>query len=114
MRTMRALNSGVDLQGVCLYPCIDIPDWNTGEMAQIGIFDLSPGDTCDRLPCDPYIAELRAWQRRLDGPEQEAAADPADPDFGVQLDEVQEEAREWEERTPGWQTVGGRPGKVVT
>ena len=68
--SLRALNSGVDLQGVCLYPCVDIPDWNSGEMAQIGIYDLKDTEACERFPCDAYIEELRRWQQILDHPQQ--------------------------------------------
>jgi hypothetical protein len=102
---MKALNSGVDLHGVCLYPCVDIPDWQTDEWAKIGIFDISNRETCERVPCDPYIEELRRWQQTLDQPEH------VEPDgFGqqwgrVQLDEVRRYASEWDKRTPASQTV---------
>jgi beta-glucosidase/6-phospho-beta-glucosidase/beta-galactosidase len=95
--SMIALNDGVDLQGVCLYPCVDIPDWNTGEFAKIGIFDLEDTERCSRLPHEPYIEELRRWQKILD------RAEHIEPDsFGgglgrVQLEEVRKHAREWEE-----------------
>lgn len=103
--SMKALNSGVDLHGVCLYPCVDIPDWQTDEWAKIGIFDIHDRETCERIPCDEYIRELRHWQKTLDQPEN------VEPDgFGnewgrVELDEVRKYAREWEERTPGLQRV---------
>ena len=107
--SLRALNSGVDLQGICLYPCVDIPDWNSGELARIGIYDLQDTDACERLPCDPYIAELRRWQQLLDHPQR------VEPDAlqrgglgTVQLAEVRRHAREWEAGTPGTQTVEGR------
>jgi beta-glucosidase/6-phospho-beta-glucosidase/beta-galactosidase len=105
---MKALNSGVDLHGVCLYPCVDIPDWQTQKWAKIGIFDIHDGTTCERHPCRPYIAELRRWQETLDQPEN------VEPDgFGrewgrVQLEEVRKYAKEWEEKTPGSQRVGAK------
>lgn len=92
---LRALVSGVDLQGVCLYPCVDIPDWNTGEWAQIGIFDIVDRETHERCPCDAYIEELRRWQKVLDRP------DSLEPDAvggglgRVQLSEVRAHAEEW-------------------
>jgi beta-glucosidase/6-phospho-beta-glucosidase/beta-galactosidase len=104
---MKALNSGVELHGVCLYPCVDIPDWQSGQWAKIGIYDIEDPKTCERIPCDSYIEELRRWQQLLDQPEN------VEPDgFGhhwgrVQLSEVQKYAREWEARTPGSQKVGG-------
>jgi hypothetical protein len=106
--SMRALNSGIDLQGVCLYPCVDIPDWQTDKWAKIGMFDIEDRDTCERIPCQSYLDELQRWQRTLDQPEN------VEPDsFGekwgrVQLEEVRQHAREWEEQTPNLQTVGGR------
>ncbi|MGE5141103.1 MAG: beta-glucosidase, partial [Rudaea sp.] len=30
-QSLRALNDGIDLQGICLFPSIDMPDWQTGE-----------------------------------------------------------------------------------
>jgi beta-glucosidase/6-phospho-beta-glucosidase/beta-galactosidase len=104
--SMKALNSGIDLQGVCLYPCVDIPDWQTDEWAKIGIFDIEDRETCERVPCDSYIQELRNWQKKLDQPEH-----VEDDSFGqqwgrVQLDEVRRHAKEWEQQTPGTQRVG--------
>jgi beta-glucosidase/6-phospho-beta-glucosidase/beta-galactosidase len=104
--SMKALNSGIDLHGVCLYPCIDIPDWQTQEWAKIGIYDIEDSETCERIPCESYIEELRRWQKVLDQPEN------VEPDgFGhqwgrVQLAEVREYAKEWAAKTPGSQTVG--------
>lgn len=104
--SLKALNSGIELHGVCLYPCVDIPDWQTQEWAKIGIYDIEDPDTCERIPCDSYIEELRRWQQVLDQPEN------VEPDgFGhqwgrVQLAEVRKYAKEWEARTPGSQTVG--------
>lgn len=104
--SMKALNSGIDLHGVCLYPCVDIPDWQTDEWAKIGIFDIEDRDSCDRVPCESYIQELRNWQKRLDQPEN-VEADGFGQKWGrVQLDEVRRYAREWEAKTPGAQRVG--------
>ena len=103
---MKALNSGIDLQGVCLYPCVDIPDWQTDEWAKIGIFDIEDRETCERIPCELYIQELRTWQKRLDQPEH-VESDSFGNKWGrVQLEEVRRHAREWEEITPGVQRVG--------
>ncbi|MGH2353989.1 MAG: b-glycosidase [Chloroflexota bacterium] len=107
--SMKALNSGVDLQGVCLYPCVDIPDWQSGEWARIGIYDLQDTETCERVPCDAYIAELRHWQHLLDQPEHiKPDAVQSGKAGRVQLGEVRRHAQEWEARTPGRQTVGAR------
>lgn len=105
---MKALNSGVDLHGVCLYPCVDIPDWQTQKWAKIGIFDVHDRETCERHPCRPYIEELRRWQQTLDQPEN-VEPDGYGREWGrVQLEEVRKYAREWEEKTPGAQTVGAK------
>jgi beta-glucosidase/6-phospho-beta-glucosidase/beta-galactosidase len=104
--SLKALNSGIELHGVCLYPSVDIQDWQSGEWAKIGIFDIEDSDTYERIPCEPYLKELRRWQQQLDQPEN------VEPDgFGhhwgrVQLEEVRRYAQEWEERTPGTQRVG--------
>jgi beta-glucosidase/6-phospho-beta-glucosidase/beta-galactosidase len=103
--SMKALNSGINLQGVCLYPFVDIPDWQTQKWAKIGIFDIEDAATCERIPCDPYIEELRNWQKLLDQPEN-VEPDAFGQEWGrVQLGEVHKYAREWEERTPGSQSL---------
>lgn len=100
---MKALNSGVDLQGICLYPCVDIPDWNSGEWAKIGIYDVKEPESCERHPCTPYIDELRRWQKILDRPEQ-VEPDALGGEWGqVNLAEVRKYAAEWERKTPGSQ-----------
>jgi beta-glucosidase/6-phospho-beta-glucosidase/beta-galactosidase len=105
--SMKALNSGIDLHGVCLYPCVDIPDWQTQEWAKIGLYDIENRETCERVPCAAYIEELHRWQRILDQPEH-VEADAFGQKWGrVQLDEVRNHAREWEESTAGSQRVGG-------
>jgi hypothetical protein len=92
---LKAIVAGIDFQGVCLFPFVDMPDWQSGEWAQIGTFDIADQSEFRRVPCDPYIAELRRWQKILDQPEN------IEPDsFGhgwgrVQLDEVRRYARQW-------------------
>jgi len=92
--SLEALSAGIDLQGICLYPCVDIPDWNSGEFAKIGIFDVKDGEECERVPCQPYIDELRRWQKMLNHPEDlEADALRRGGPGTVQLSEVRECAR---------------------
>ena len=94
--SLKALNSGVDLHGVCLYPFVDVPDWFNQKWAKIGIYDVADKESFERVPCDAYIAELRRWQKLLDQPEN------VEPDgYGnrwgrVQLAEVRKYAAEWE------------------
>jgi beta-glucosidase/6-phospho-beta-glucosidase/beta-galactosidase len=95
--SLKALNRGVDLHGVCLYPCVDVPDWHTGKLARIGIFDLKDARFCERVPCNPYIEELQRWQTTLDQPEH-IEPDGHGRQWGsVQLAEVKRYAREWED-----------------
>ncbi len=94
----KALKAGVDLHGICLYPFVDLPDWWTQKWAKIGIYDVGSNETLERIPYDPYIAELRRWQQLLDQPEN------VEPDgYGnrwgrVQLSEVRKFASEWAEK----------------
>ena len=98
--SLKAINAGVDLHGVCLYPFIDVPDWFNQKWAKIGIYDVADDDSFERVPCDAYIEELRRWQKLLDQPEN------VEPDgYGhrwgrVQLAEVRKYAAEWGEKAP--------------
>lgn len=96
-----ALNDGIDLQGICLYPCVDMPDWQSGKWARIGLFEVQDTEACHRAPCQPYIDELRRWQEILDRPHN---IEPDDLHGGagrVQLSEVRGLAQEWERQSGG-------------
>ena len=63
---MAAVNQGMDLHGICLFPAIDMPDWHTGEWLHNGICDLAEeGGDLKRVPYQPYVDELRRWQKEL-------------------------------------------------
>jgi hypothetical protein len=64
--SLAAVDLGIDLQGICLFPAVDMPDWHTGEWLHNGICDLVPdcGDLT-RVPDQEYIDELRRWQKEL-------------------------------------------------
>jgi beta-glucosidase/6-phospho-beta-glucosidase/beta-galactosidase len=63
---LAAVDQGMDLHGVCLFPAVDMPDWHTGEWLNNGIFDIMPiEDVLHRSPCQSYIDALRHWQREL-------------------------------------------------
>jgi len=65
--SLAAVDRGIELHGVCLYPAVDMPDWNNGEWLHNGIADLVPnGPELDRVPDPEYIDEIRRWQRLLD------------------------------------------------
>ena len=64
--SMAAVNDGIDLQGICLFPGVDMPDWHTGEWLKNGLCDLEPdADRLRRVLNDPYVQELRRWQAEL-------------------------------------------------
>jgi beta-glucosidase/6-phospho-beta-glucosidase/beta-galactosidase len=64
--SLAAVLRGMDLHGVCLFPAVDMPNWHTGEWLHNGICDLVEEDgDLKRVPYEPYVAELRRWQQRL-------------------------------------------------
>jgi hypothetical protein len=64
--SMAAVNQGMDLHGICLFPAVDMPDWHTGEWLHNGICDLvEEGGDLKRVPFQPYVDELRRWQKEL-------------------------------------------------
>lgn len=64
--SLAAVNRGIDLHGVCLYPAVDMPNWHTGEWLHMGLGDLvEKGGRLRRVPHGPYVDELRRWQRLL-------------------------------------------------
>jgi beta-glucosidase/6-phospho-beta-glucosidase/beta-galactosidase len=64
--SMAAVNRGIDLHGICLFPAVDMPDWHTGEWLHNGICDVEDdGGQLRRVPYAPYVDELRRWQREL-------------------------------------------------
>jgi beta-glucosidase/6-phospho-beta-glucosidase/beta-galactosidase len=64
--SLAAVNSGIDLHGICLFPAVDMPDWHTGKWLHNGICDLEDnGGVLRRVPSERYVAELRRWQKEL-------------------------------------------------
>ncbi|BDT60288.1 beta-glucosidase [Massilia varians] len=64
--SLAAVRRGMDLQGVCLFPAVDMPDWHTGEWVGNGICDVR--EECGelkRMPNQAYVEELRRWQKEL-------------------------------------------------
>jgi beta-glucosidase/6-phospho-beta-glucosidase/beta-galactosidase len=63
---MAAVNEGMDLHGICLFPAVDMPDWHTGQWLHNGVCDLEERNgELVRVPYEPYVAELRRWQKEL-------------------------------------------------
>jgi beta-glucosidase/6-phospho-beta-glucosidase/beta-galactosidase len=64
--SLSAVEAGMDLHGICLFPAVDMQDWHTGEWLNNGLCDLEPaGNELRRILCEPYVEELRRWQREL-------------------------------------------------
>jgi beta-glucosidase/6-phospho-beta-glucosidase/beta-galactosidase len=64
--SLAAVRRGMDLQGVCLFPAVDMPDWHSGEWVHNGICDVVEADgDLRRVPNPEYVAELRRWQTEL-------------------------------------------------
>jgi beta-glucosidase/6-phospho-beta-glucosidase/beta-galactosidase len=93
MECLAAVNRGVDLHAVCLFPAVDMPDWGTGEWVHNGIADLErlPNGSLMRKPFLPYVEMLHDWQRRLNRVTQ---LDEDPYDGAVDLQDIKRAARE--------------------
>jgi beta-glucosidase/6-phospho-beta-glucosidase/beta-galactosidase len=91
--SLAAVNRGVDLHGVCLFPAVDMPDWGTGEWVKNGIADLEllPSGALMRVPYVPYVEALHGWQRKLNRVT-ELDEDPYDT--AVNLEDIVQAAKE--------------------
>ncbi|HEX9948426.1 MAG TPA: hypothetical protein VGA98_12855 [Allosphingosinicella sp.] len=91
--SLAAVNRGVDLHGVCLFPAVDMPDWGTGEWVKNGIADLErlPNGTLLRVPFVPYVEALHSWQRRLN---RVTELDENPFDSAVNLEDIVKAAKE--------------------
>lgn len=65
--SLAAVDRGIDLHGVCLFPAVDMPDWHTGQWLHNGLCDLRPqaDGALRRVPDADYVEELHRWQRLL-------------------------------------------------
>jgi beta-glucosidase/6-phospho-beta-glucosidase/beta-galactosidase len=90
---LAAVNRGVDLHGICLFPAVDMTDWHTGDFLHMGIADIEalPNGTLMRKPFLPYTEELRRWQTRLN---RNTKLDEDPFDEPVDLEDVVKAARE--------------------
>ncbi|HEX8464783.1 MAG TPA: hypothetical protein VF627_09230, partial [Abditibacterium sp.] len=79
---LAAVNLGMDLQGICLFPAVDMPDWHTGEWLHNGLCDLHEHENfLRRVLDDPYVQELRRWQKefnRVTQLDEDPLSDPVD------------------------------------
>lgn len=75
----RALEQGVPLEGICLYPILDRPDWeDLTHWHNSGLWDFSPGadGVLNRVLNEPYAHDLRMAQRLLEGSLAKAGRSP--------------------------------------
>jgi len=64
----RARDAGVPLEGLCIYPIIDRPDWeNPHHWHNSGLWDLRPTEDgrLERVPCADYLEAVRHAQAGL-------------------------------------------------
>jgi beta-glucosidase/6-phospho-beta-glucosidase/beta-galactosidase len=89
--SLAAVNMGMDLHGICLFPAVDMPDWHTGKWLHNGICDLvETAGKLARVPHEPYVKELRRWQKELNRSETLDDDPYSDP---VELQDVIDAAR---------------------
>lgn len=63
-----AAEQGTVVEGICLYPVLDRPDWeNASHWHRSGVWDLvaGPDGNLERVPCRPYLEELGRSRSRL-------------------------------------------------
>src|SRR3954470_20862489 len=91
--SLAAVNRGVELHGVCLFPAVDMTDWHTGEWLRMGIADVEelPSGALMRKPFLPYTEMLRRWQKRL---KRVTKLDEDPYDEAVDLNDIVEAAKE--------------------
>jgi hypothetical protein len=84
---LAAVAKGVDLHGICLFPAVDMTDWNTGEWLHMGLADVEelPTGALMRTPFPPYVQMLHRWQERL---KRSTRLDDDPFDTPVDLDDV--------------------------
>jgi len=66
-QSIRLLEMGVPLQGVCLYPILGMPEWHSPEeWTRMGLWDLHPnGDVLERVLYEPMCRELIKAQKKV-------------------------------------------------
>ena len=73
-QTQQAMQRGVPVEGICLYPAVDRPGWNNlTHWHRSGLWDAIAPDSDDAAAAAPmarrlaadYAAALRRWQKRM-------------------------------------------------
>ena len=60
-----AMEEGVELHGICIYPIVGMTDWQTDEFRQMGLWDRAGLNGELRIPHPSTIRMLRALQRQF-------------------------------------------------
>jgi beta-glucosidase/6-phospho-beta-glucosidase/beta-galactosidase len=63
--TNAAINDGIPIHGMCLYPILNHPGWVDGRHCYNALWDY-PDDNGSRKIYAPLARELRCWQRRFE------------------------------------------------
>jgi beta-glucosidase/6-phospho-beta-glucosidase/beta-galactosidase len=67
---LRAIEHGVDVQGICLYPLVDMPEWKFGEigpLGKLGLWDVvKEGDGWKRVINKAYLEALQDAQKLVE------------------------------------------------
>jgi hypothetical protein len=78
---LAAMRQGVDLQGICLYPLVDMPEWKygvVGPLGHLGLWDVvRQGETLRRVVNHAYLAELQNAQRKIQAEQQPSSLEGA-------------------------------------
>lgn len=59
-----AMEHGVELHGLCVYPAVGMADWETGAFRAMGLWDYPSDDPTCRLPHSPTLRVVAELQRR--------------------------------------------------
>ena len=66
---LKAIERGVDVQGICLYPLVDMPEWKFGEigpLGKLGFWDVvKEGDRWRRVVNQAYLEAFRDSQEMV-------------------------------------------------
>ncbi len=62
-----ALATGVPIEGICLYPLVDMTEWHAGHWMRLGAWEVEDVEgSLERRPCLPLLAEIEAQRRRFE------------------------------------------------
>jgi len=59
-----ALDRGLPIEGICLYPILDYPGWENDRPCECGLFSI-PDEAGRRTLCEPLAEELRYQQGKF-------------------------------------------------